>query len=563
MKTFGNLSHHASIGVWLLSSTPDIIMRVHRIFPRMSRRDARTLVAKHTREMANDLEWMLQRYPLECASLTHLKETAQDYRDSQARLFELDRSVPPVGRFTMALPAREYQAHAAALYLEQGFLLIGDVVGLGKTVSAIASFTDARTLPALVVVKAHLPKQWKEEIERFMPASRVHIITRSEPYTLPPADVYIISYHKLTGWWGDLAKACKSVVFDEVQELRLMDSKKYRSAKSMCEEIPFRLGLSATPIHNYGGEVWAIYNLLAPDALGGLGEFAREWCSGGGRHTVVNDPDALGHYLRNQHLFIRRTRKEVGRELPVVTRFVQEIPYDEAVYQKAVSSADELAKIILTGSFMERGQAAREFDLKLRQATGIAKAPYVAELVRMLVQSGEKVLLAGWHRAVYDVWRDRLKDLRPAFFTGEETAAQKEASRTGFISGETDLLIMSLRSGAGINGLQMVCSVVVFGELDWTPAVHEQFIGRLARDGQDTPVQVFFPVIPAGCDPTMASVLGLKRAQSTGIVDLGADIEDGREFTETDHTRVKQLARDFLIAMGQAVPEPEAKESAA
>jgi hypothetical protein len=47
----------------------------------------------------------------------------------------------------------------------------------------------------------------------------------------------------------------------------------------------------------------------------------------------------------------------------------------------------------------------------LRQATGIAKAPFVADFVRLLVESGEKVLLYGWHREVYSIWRDKLKDL--------------------------------------------------------------------------------------------------------------------------------------------------------
>jgi hypothetical protein len=556
MTTFGTLEFIRCLngaGQWRVTSTPDIIMRIHRIFPRMSRPSSRELTAVATPDFANDLEWMLHRYPMECPDLARLKESAASYRDSQERLFALDRCAPPVGRYTMAIPAREYQAQAAAIYLEQGFLLIGDVVGLGKTVSAIASFTDTRTMPAVVVVKAHLPMQWKAEIERFLAGARVHIIKRSEPYDLPPADVYVISYHKLGKWWGDLAKICRSVVFDEIQELRLMDSAKYRAAKSMCQEIPFRLGLSATPIHNYGDEIWAIFNLLAPDSLGNSREFEREWCAG----KMVRDPDALGHYLRNQHLFIRRTRKEVGRELPAITRFVEEIPYDEKVYADGVASADELARIILSGSFLERGQAAREFDVKMRQATGLAKAPYVADLVRMLVDSGEKVLLAGWHRSVYDVWKSRLADKRPAFYTGHESAIAKEMSRCAFINGETDVLIMSLRSGAGLNGLQNVCSVVVFGELDWTPAVHEQFIGRLARDGQESPVQVFIPVIPVGCDPTMANVLGLKRAQATGIVDLGEEISE-HDFTDTDPQRVKQLAVDFLTARGEKIPTQEA-----
>lgn len=547
MKATGTIQFSARASEWVIECTPDVAMRMKRIFPRMVQSGGTRLTVKSTPEVANDLEWLLLRFPMAASEvdLDLLTAAASDYREKLERLEKLMEAPQLEGVLQMAYPPRQYQMLAAALYLEQGHLLLGDVVGLGKTISAIATFTDLRTLPAVVVVKAHLPKQWREEIMRFIPAARVHIIKSTSSYPLPPAEVYIVTYSKLSHWWGDLAVACKSVVFDEVQELRICESAKYKAAKSLTSVVPYRLGMSATPIYNYGGEAWSIFNLLAPDCLGTSDEFFREWCmyGPGGKH-VVKSPEALGSYLRSQKLMLRRTRKEVGRELPSIIRYIQEAEFDRTVYEKGTSAAAQLAQIILSGTFIERGQAARQFDLEMRQATGLAKAPYVAELVRMLIESGEKVLLGGWHRVVYDVWGERLADLKPAFFTGHESAAQKEAARGAFIRGDTDLLIMSLRSGDGTNGLQDVCSVVVLGELDWTPAVHEQFIGRLARDGQTESVQVFIPVAPVGSDPTMASVLGLKQAQATGIIDLGETV--GVDFVETDQQRLVQLAKDYL-----------------
>ena len=105
-------------------------------------------------------------------------------------------------------------------------------------------------------------------------------------------------------------------------------------------------------------------------------------------------------------------------------------------------------------------------------------------------------------------------------------------------------MIMSLRSGAGLNGLQDVCSVVVFGELDWSPAQHHQVIGRLARDGQTGPVAAFFCVSDAGADPPMAEVLDIKRQQADPIVDPDAALVQASPAAALD--RVKALAQEVL-----------------
>ena len=56
----------------------------------------------------------------------------------------------------------------------------------------------------------------------------------------------------------------------------------------------------------------------------------------------------------------------------------------------AVEEADKLAESLaittLTGSFIEAGSAAREFDMRMRQMTGIAKAVQVAAYARMFVE---------------------------------------------------------------------------------------------------------------------------------------------------------------------------------
>jgi hypothetical protein len=194
---------------------------------------------------------------------------------------------------------------------------------------------------------------------------------------------------------------------------------------------------------------------------------------------------------------------------------------------------------------MERGEAARELDIKARYITGVSKAREVANLVRMLVENGEPVVLAGWHRDVYAIWLKQLADLKPIMYTGSESGPQKEKAKQDFINGESKIFIISLRSGAGLDGLQKVCKLIVFGELDWSPKVHDQLIGRVRRDDGDKEMEqvtAVFCVSDSGSDPVMISMLGFKASQSHGVVDplIAAPAQ------HTDESRIKLLAQNYL-----------------
>lgn len=95
----------------------------------------------------------------------------------------------------------------------------------------------------------------------------------------------------------------------------------------------------------------------------------------------------------------------------------------------------------------------------------------------------------------------------------------------------------------GLDGLQGSCRTVVFGELDWSPGVHEQCIGRIHRDGQAEHVTAYFLTSEFGADPIMAEVLGVKREQVEGIRTPHGDL---LETLETEPGHVRRLAESFL-----------------
>lgn len=542
-------------GHWRVEAPPHVLVRLRRVFGQADKREMGSVTLKNTPEVCRDLEWFLERYPLPVEHPDALTGGSTAHRRRLERVEEiLAPGYRPAHAVTLRLPLRSYQAVVPEIVAAQGYLLLADELGLGKTACAVGLFARADARPAVYVTPATLVSQVADEVAKFAPGLRVHAVTRSTPYPLPtflghPPDVLVMSWHKLHGWAEELAGKVATVVFDEAHELRLQGSLKYAAAHHLARSTRYVLGMTATPVWNYGIEIWSVLHALSEDALGSREEFIREWCSGEER---VSDPAALGTYLRSSGMMLRRTRRDVARELPEVVKIPHRIRADTGALDAISSTADELARIILTQQPVGKGdkfRAAEELSNLLRQSTGVAKAPYVAEFVKMLLDTGETVCLGGWHHAVYDIWEDRLKSYRPVWFTGRETVRQKEEAVRQFRNGDTRLLIMSNRSGAGLNGLQEVCSCCVFGELDWSYGVHEQFIGRFHRDGQDAPVRAFFLVADIGADPVMAETLGLKREQGERIRDPERTLV---ETLGSDGGHVNRLAEHYLRSRGQS-----------
>jgi hypothetical protein len=565
-------------GYWALQAEPAVSMRAKRMFGRATSDRKGYLHFRHTVETARDLQWFIERYPLQPMddqSADMLAMAAKQHREAEELVtsilagdYQPHLNADPTER------ARDYQLAAMQLLRAVGGLLLTDEVGLGKTFTAALNFLHDDGLPALVVAPTHLAShrggRWVEELDSHFPFLRYHVIRKGTPYTsadprkhrleFEQADVLITTYNKLDGWADALTGRLKYIVFDEVQDLRRgADSAKGVAAARIADSVPYRLGLTATPVYNYAGEAWNILDVINPGTLGSIEEFTREWGAlAWGSHIKVANPAALGSYLREQGVMLGRTRKDVGRELPQTIKVTETVDSDPAALDAVAGDAAAMARLVLDSKAekFERFRSAGELDMMMRQATGIGKAPYVAEFVRMLCESEGRVVLWGWHRAVYDIWLQRLADLRPVLYTGSESPTQKAAAVAKFTSPLEDwddpdaarVLIMSLRSGAGVDGLQKHARVGVFGELDWSPQVHEQCIGRLRRDGMGTdPALAYFLVSEEGSDPSIAEVLQVKRQQGEQLVS-----PDGRLFDNatSDVNRTRLLAEAALRRAG-------------
>jgi superfamily II DNA or RNA helicase len=566
-RTYGTL--RLKNGRWELSAEPHVMIIAKRMFAQSNGRQYKTLKLSNTPEVCRDLDWFMERYPLEVDGVVALRTGADAHRERQSLVDKLLSGKLEPAEVPLALPPRDYQRTAAQMLMAMRRMILGDDLGVGKTVSAICPLAMGAT-PALIVTMTHLVAQWRREIGRFAPDLQVHVLGKGTPYDYAKdgrhPDVLLSTYSKLDGWAETLAPIVRYVVFDECQELRsgpkreaedgdepgsARGSRKCAAAVHLSRHAEYVLGLSATPFYNRGGELFWVMDAIKPGALGTRDEFKQAWCTGAEPKLTIKEPAAFGCMLRDTGLMLRRTREDVGQEMPPVTVVPHTVQSDHRVFDDVASAASELARLVLDKNAhrQDRFKASGDLDQMLRQATGLAKAPYVADFVELILADDEPVVLFGWHKSVYDVWRERLARFNPAFYTGDETPKQKDEAVQRFIAGDTRLLILSLRSGAGIDGLQRVCRTCVFGELDWSPGVHEQCTGRIDRPGQQQRVVSYYLVSDSGSDPIVADVLGVKRAQIEGV--RNPHRSDVIERIDNTGDHIKRLAERYLKKIGR------------
>lgn len=530
--TYGVLSYNRRSKCWTIKGEPCVTELAKRLFPGCDGHGRGQARFTAHRRIIGDLNWLMLRYPLEIAERDRERwenalEEARDYAERRRQAFNMSESCePPDGTFAGEL--LPFQKQGLSFMLGARRCLLADEMGLGKTVQALAFLAATAAYPAIIIMPPHLVRNWQREISRFLPGNpRVHVIKGLTPYPLPEADIYIAHYLILRGWKEVLPEAgFRTAIFDEIQELRRNGTGKYSAASLISEACENVIGLSGTPIYNNGGEIWNVINILDFHFLGDWESFTREWCYGY-RSDIVAKPELLGEYLRGEGIMLRRLKSDVLTQLMPKRRLVQEIDWDDKVYRELMAPVvDKLRQLRATDDPSRRVIIEDDICQRERQATGVAKAPYVAQFVRSMVEAGEKVLLMAHHHAVMDAYKSDLKDLKPKFITGRETDRQKDDAVKAFMEGRTDLLCISLRSASGLNLQRATC--VVFGELDWSPAVHTQAEDRAHRIGQQDSLLCYYLVSPRGSDRDMQDALGLKVSQ---FVSLMGDSEPDRKET--------------------------------
>ncbi len=543
MKNFGTLEYvldnYSKTWSWKVTGSRAVSM-VSKLIPESWYGEGpNEAIVPDSSENVKHLKWILERYPLDILSKSVWQRKSTISKQPKTILPKTEKleRVNPGEQFRGKL--LNFQKEGLDFLLKSsGNALLADEMGLGKTVQTLAYLaSEKQAFPALVVAPLVTLRNWQREIEKFMkrksrngrivenevPTST--IIRRGKSEELGKFDFYIINYDLLFKRLNDLSQLdIRTIVCDEVQNLRSKTTKKYDAVKKLTAlpSIKYRIGLSGTPIYNRGSEIWPIVDILRPGLLGNFNEFCEYFCyvNEKGKAIVLK---SKRESLRNQlqkHVMLRRRKTDVLKELKDKVRYKEVIDADTNYY---FNELDRIWKKLEeeqkdAESAFDKSSSYQRAIQSERQAAGIAKLPHVINFVTNIMEIEESVVVFCHHRSIHNLLHQNLSDFSPVSIIGGQSDKVRQEQIDKFQNGESKLMIAGLRAGnVGINLHR--ARYVIFAELDWSPAIHRQAEDRLHRIGQKNTVFAYYLIGNGTLDNHVANVLVDKSYEIDSIMD--------------------------------------------
>ncbi len=435
--------------------------------------------------------------------------------------------------------------------------VLADDMGLGKTVQTLAHLMiekEAGRLqhPALIVCPTSLIPNWTMEAEKFTPGLKVlalHGPNRKDNFDrIPDHDLVLSTYPLLTRDFEVLtAQVWHVVILDEAQTIKNPNAETTRQALRL--KAKQRLCLSGTPLQNHLGELWSLFDFLAPGFLGGQKAFRTRYRTPIEKHGDIDRSVLLTKRVRP--FLLRRTKEEVATELPPKTEITERIEMEtgqQAIYEGIRLAMHARVKMAIAEKGMARsGIIILDALLKLRQAccdprllkmktvaktkAGSAKLDRLMEMLTVMLTEGRRVLLFSQFTEMLALIERRLWDdkIDYVMLTGDTKDRATPVRR--FQAGQVPLFLISLKAG-GVGLNLTAADTVIHYDPWWNPAVEDQATDRAHRIGQSKKVFVHRLVALGTIEEKMETLKEKKRALVASV--LEAEHGGALKLTEAD-----------------------------
>lgn len=473
----------------------------------------------------------------------------------------------PLRRSLLKTELLPYQLDGVAFAAGAGRAILADDMGLGKTIQGIgvAELLSCHIsiCKVLVICPASLKSQWRIEIKRFSKRSCQLVLgsAKERPAQYDSDNFFTIcNYEQVLRDFLSIERVrWDLIILDEGQRIKNWEAKTSRVIKAL--KSPFALVLSGTPLENRIDELFSVVEFIDDRRLGPAFRFFN-------RHRVVDQKGKLLGYKNLDELrrklkpvLLRRTRKEVIKDLPPRTNHILRIPPTEEQldmqkgHRKVIQTIiqkrylTEMDLLRLQKALLMCRMCANSTFLVDKEPPGYSsKLKELDELLdQLMAEEDRKIVLFSEWTTMLNLIEQILEKRELNFVRLDGSVPQKK--RQGLLQQfrNDPACKLFITTNAGSTGLNLqAANTVINVDLPWNPAVLEQRIGRAHRMGQKRPVQVFLLVTENTLEENLLATLSSKHELSLAVLDPQSQV------TQVDMvTGMEELKKRLEILLGQ------------
>lgn len=435
---------------------------------------------------------------------------------------------------------------ALSIYMNGGSYLLGNDLGLGKSVSALAglrlldiSHTDAGSVdpfPVLIIAPKSMLRTWEVEIRRAFPDSwgedqrTISIVdgtpTKVKKALEPGFDFYIIGWELLRRYsrqaaYGSTpipaganvdkelnAIGASTIIGDEAHRALNPTSQRSRAFKYLCHRVNYRIGLSGTLIEDGAIDMWHVLHCLFPHEYATKGSYVKrylveEWGEWGEWIISGIQPDREEEFRRNFEAVFRRMTVDILPNLPPAipsVRWVDLPPKHRKAYESmrrtliaeieggTLTAQNQLVK---AGRLVQLANSYGELTVDDDGNDHFTMTDNSPKLDAFMEDAsngdfdGHQVVVFSDSKQLLYFLRDRLDKVGLSYveITGDVTGEARQEAMETFQAGNAQFCLLTRAGGEGIT--LTAADIMVRLVRSWSYRIDTQVAGRVRRIGSE------------------------------------------------------------------------------
>jgi SWI/SNF-related matrix-associated actin-dependent regulator of chromatin subfamily A-like protein 1 len=443
-------------------------------------------------------------------------------------------------------PPLEHQKTAIEKLVGSKRFILADDMGLGKTTSTIIAALETDIKKILIICPASLKINWEREIRNYTDRS-VYICEGKNFST--EHDFVIVNYDIIKNFY-DLKDKENSpitkgnfdlVIIDEAHYISNPQAQRTKLINSFVKDVEYLWLLTGTPMTSRPINYYNLLNLIESPVAQNWMAYVIRYCQGyqfkAGNRKVwnVNGASNLEELRDRTSRQVLRRLKEDVLDLPekIITPIYLRLKskkYEELMgeyYEWYNKHPDESRS--LTVQFNKL--------MKVRQVIAEEKILNTIEVVENILELNKKVI-------IFTNFTDTLHKIhshfgkKAVYLDGTCSKVQRQYAVDQFQDNDKIKVFVGNLQAAGVGITLTAGEAVIFNDLSFVPAHHQQAEDRAYRYGQKNCVSVYYPLF----DNTIEGVIYDMLINKKNIIDtvMGDNI-DKAEFIEQIMNKINSV----------------------